>query len=437
LKKYLFTGLLLLFVSSILFTGCGALIALVSSIFGSQGGFLFIPFLGDGKIESSQTGKIPGMIMLFTNNPPSGYRALSGATVTITGVSSTTNSDGSFNITGIPVGIGRFTAEHPSYISITQDVPVADPNATGSTFTDFNVLGDGAVIPVGGTVQCMSYATSSNNSIITPPTTWSVTGDIGTIGASTGIFTATKGGTGLIKGVSGGGSKEVRVTVVNGTGTIYGKVIYNNQPVSHATVYVEAYNQYVYTDSDGHYNMPGVPAANIKVIGFVDYDTQNNTQGTPPQGKLETSGITKLVGTTTVNLGPNETKEANIVLLGAGNLTPVEGTPTAFPTQGTQTPTATPTATPTQTQTATPTINPSAPTITSVAQSGMEIRINGTNFGASTGTVTFNGTGIMVHSWLNGTDIWTDQPSVAGTYQVIVITSGGISSAPYSFTYTP
>jgi hypothetical protein len=138
LKRYLFSVLLLLVISSILFTGCGALVALISSVFGSQGGFIFIPFLGDEKINSSGTGKIPGMIMLYTNNPPANYKALAGATVTIAGISVTTNSDGSFTISGIPVGINRLTVEHQSYVSIAQNVPVSDPNSYNG-FTDFNI----------------------------------------------------------------------------------------------------------------------------------------------------------------------------------------------------------------------------------------------------------------------------------------------------------
>ncbi len=131
MKKSVLISLILLCLFLSTFYGCGALIALVSSIFGSQGGFIFIPFLGDEKMTSSQTGKLPGMIMLYSNNPPQSpveYKPLSGATVTIGGVSTVTKSDGSFYITGIATGLQKFTAEHPSYTSITQDVPVSDPN---------------------------------------------------------------------------------------------------------------------------------------------------------------------------------------------------------------------------------------------------------------------------------------------------------------------
>ena len=505
MKKYLFAGLLLLVVSSILFTGCGALVALVSSIFGSQGGFVFIPFLGDGKIESSGTGTNPGMIMLYTNNPPANYKALPGATVTIGGVSGNTNSDGSFHITGIPVGINRLTVEHTSYVSIAQDVPVADPNSYNG-YTDFKIIPSNHLLPIGigGTFQFSSYATGSNNTVIRPDTTWSVTGDIGTIGSNTGIFTATKAGSGFVHAVSGSSSAQVPVTVVAGTGTLYGHVTYNNQPDPNATVYVEGFGAYVKTDPNGYYFLPGVPSTNIKVIG---------------EGQ---TGVTKLTGTTEVNLGTGETKEANIVLVGAGTPTPSQGTPTTFPTQGSQTPTYTPTSGPvipvinsvspkpgTAGSTATinvsnvdpnattanttvtiggtsasivsitpvtrssnieaealitanivvtipnvtgesPVIvkingissasysyyvnpNPSAPTITSVSVDGTEIFIQGTNFGTNEGTVTFNGTNIAVHSWINGIQVWTDQPSTPGTYSVVVITAGGIHSAPYSF----
>ncbi len=500
MKKYLFSFLLLLVISSILFTGCGALVALVSSIFGSQGGFVFIPFLGDEKIESSGAGKTPGMIMVYTNNPPTNYKALSGATVTIAGISVTTNSDGSFTINGIPVGINRLTVEHQSYVSITQDVPVSDPNSY-SGFTDFKITPSNHLLPVGigGTFQFSSYATGSNNTVVRPDTTWSVTGDIGTIGTNTGIFTATKAGTGFVHAVSGNSSAQVPVTVVAGTGTVYGHVTYNNRPDPNATVRVEGFGAYVKTDPNGYYNLPGVPATNIKVTG----ESQ--------------SGATVLNGSTTVDLGTGETKEANIVLLGATS-TPSGGTPTTFPTQGSQTPTCTctPTSGPltpvinsvspkpgtaggtatislsnmdpnasTSNSTVTfggtnatiqsinvtgsainvtlpnrtgespviVTINgaasasypyyinadPNAPTITSVQThtSTSEIFIQGTNFGINEGTVTFNGTSASVNSWINGTEVWTGYPGAAGTYQVVVTTAGGVSSTPFTFTHTP
>ncbi len=502
MKRYLFSVLLLLVISSILFTGCGALVALISSVFGSQGGFVFIPFLGDEKINSSGTGKIPGMIMLYTNNPPANYKALAGATVTIAGISVTTNSDGSFTISGIPVGINRLTVEHQSYVSIAQDVPVSDPNSYNG-FTDFNITPSNHLLPIGigGIFQFSSYATGSNNTIVRPDTTWSVTGDIGTIGTNTGIFTATKAGTGYVNAVSGNSSARVPVTVVAGTGTLYGHVTYNNQGDPNATVHVEGFGAYVKTDPNGYYNLPGVPSTNIKVIG----ESQN--------------GATVLNGSTTVDLGTGETKEANIVLLGTGIPTPSGGTPTSFPTQGSPTATIAPTSTPTSgpltpvinsvspkpgiagtsasislsnmdpnatTANTTVTVggtsatissiniststiiitipnvtgespvivtingvasasysyyvnpNPTAPTITNVQThtSTSEIFIEGTNFGTNQGTVKFNGTLVPVNSWFS-TEAWTEYPGPAGTYQVIVITSGGVESAPFTFTHTP
>ncbi len=505
MKKYLFSVLLLLVISSILFTGCGALVALVSSIFGSQGGFIFIPFLGDEKIESSGTGKTPGMIMLYTNNPPTNYKALSGATVTIAGISVTTNSDGSFTISGIPVGINKLTVEHQSYVSITQDVPVADPNEYNG-FTNFNITPSNLLLPIGigGTFQFSSYATGSNNTIVRPATTWSVTGDIGTIGTNTGIFTATKAGTGYVHAVSGNSSAQIPVTVVPGTGTIYGHVTYNDRGDPNATVRVEGFGAYVKTDPNGYYNLPGVPATNIKVTG----ESQN--------------GVTILTGYTNVNLGTGETKEANIVLVGSGTPTPSGGTPTTFPTQGSQVPTCTATTGP-----ITPVINsvspkpgtagtsatinvsnvdPNAttanttvtiggtsativsitpvsrnsnieaaatisvnivvtipnvsgespvivtikgaessayayyvnaanvPVITNIIYESTEIHIVGQNFGpfSPLPTVTYNGVSTTVHSCLNGTDIWTDYPAAVGSAQVVVTTTGGLYSAPYS-----
>jgi hypothetical protein len=82
--------------------------------------------------------------------------------------------------------------------------------------------------------------------------------------------------------------------------------------------------------------------------------------------------------------------------------------------------------------------NPTAPTITNVQThtSTSEIFIEGTNFGTNQGTVKFNGTLVPVNSWFS-TEAWTEYPGPAGTYQVIVITSGGVESAPFTFTHTP
>ena len=63
------------------------------------------------------------------------------------------------------------------------------------------------------------------------------------------------------------------------------------------------------------------------------------------------------------------------------------------------------------------------------------VTIEGSNFGSSSGTVTFNGTTASTTSW-NTDEIQTKVPSGATTGPVVVRTSGGQSSAGVSFTVT-
>ena len=63
------------------------------------------------------------------------------------------------------------------------------------------------------------------------------------------------------------------------------------------------------------------------------------------------------------------------------------------------------------------------------------VTIEGSNFGTSSGTVTFNGTTASTTSW-DSNEIQTSVPSGATTGPVVVRTSGGQSSAGVSFTVT-
>jgi len=442
MKKYLLSSLLLLFISSILFTfyGCGALIALISSVFGSQGGFIFIPFLGDGKIESSQTGKNPGMIMLYTNNPPAGYGAASNATVTIAGTSVTTKSDGNFYITGLPVGINTLTAEHPSYISIAQEVPVIDPNANSTQFKDLKITPDKLLssVGIGGTFQFSAYGTGNEGTIVEPPVTWSVNSDIGTID-STGIFTAKKSGTGSVKAVSGGSSAEVPVTVSESTGTVFGTVTYNNIPLANAEVRVDGSSLYTITDSTGHYSLSSIPATSVKVIAK---DKANNREGSslatvPAGGQAEVNIVLLGIIPTAI---PTDIVPTPTVTPGGPTLTPTvtPGGPTLTPTVTPGGPTLTPTVTPggpTPTQTSTPTSipTPPPPVITNVVPMGPDASIQGMNFGFPPGgTVTFDSIPMTVTTW--GMNVITVTNPGSGTYTVVVTTQGGQQSEPYEAT---
>jgi RHS repeat-associated protein len=66
---------------------------------------------------------------------------------------------------------------------------------------------------------------------------------------------------------------------------------------------------------------------------------------------------------------------------------------------------------------------------------GMAVTISGSNFGASRGSVTFNGTAASPTTW-TATSITVNVPSGATSGNVIV-TAGGVASAGYSFTVGP
>ena len=63
------------------------------------------------------------------------------------------------------------------------------------------------------------------------------------------------------------------------------------------------------------------------------------------------------------------------------------------------------------------------------------VTIEGSNFGTTSGTVTFNGTTASTTSW-DTDEIQTSVPQGATTGPVVVRTSGGQSSAGVSFTVT-
>ncbi|MCY3758667.1 MAG: IPT/TIG domain-containing protein, partial [Acidobacteria bacterium] len=85
------------------------------------------------------------------------------------------------------------------------------------------------------------------------------------------------------------------------------------------------------------------------------------------------------------------------------------------------------------------TVTPPAPVISSLDPSsglvGAGVTIEGSNFGSSTGTVTFNGTSASTSSWATG-EIETTVPSGATSGNVVVTTSGGQASAGVAFTVT-
>lgn len=287
-RNFLIGFILLLCVSVygiINLTGCGALVALVSSIFGSQGGFVFIPFLSEDKLISEQSGTSTGMIVLYSNNPPSGYHGAEGATVTIGGVKGTTDGKGYFNLSGLPVGLNTLTVEYGSFVPIEQPVVVADPNGSSVSFSGFKVIPERLLCPVGigGTYQFSVYAADSNGNPVIPSATWSVEGDIGTV-SSTGIFTATKSGIGKVVAVNGSNRSEVSITVTDGSGTVKGAVTYNGNGLSGVKVKAENFTNYAITDGSGNYVLPGIPSNPVTVIATGTDGKSGTGYGSVPAG---------------------------------------------------------------------------------------------------------------------------------------------------------
>ncbi len=327
-RTFLFSLILILCLSVFVivnFIGCGAIAAIVSAVFGSQGGFIFIPFLSDDKLSGQQAGSGTGMIVLYSNNPPSGYHGAEGATVTIGGVKGTTDKNGSFNLSGLPVGVNTITVEYGSFVPIEQPVVIVDPNSSSAAFSNFKIIPDRLLCPVGigGTFQFTAYGTDSNGSPVEPPATWSVEGDIGTV-SSTGIFTAAKSGIGKVIAVNGSSRSEVGVTVTDGTGTVRGAVTCNGIGISGVKVKVENFTNYAVTDGSGNYSLPGIPSNPVTVIATgADGKSGTGYGSVPAGGEVEVNIVlTGAAVTATPVLTPGDIPRGDIT----GKIVEYDGT---------------------------------------------------------------------------------------------------------------
>jgi len=319
INRHFLTGFLLLLCISvyviITFTGCGALAALISAVFGSQGGFVFVPFLSDDKLSSEQSGTYTGMVVLYSNNPPPGYHAAEGAVVTIDGVKGTTDGKGYFYLSGLPAGLNSLTVEYGSFVSTEQPVMIPDPNGSTASFSNFNVIPERLLCPPGrgGTYQFGVYASDCNGNPVIPSATWSVEGDIGTV-SSTGIFTATKSGTGKVVAVNGTFRSEASITVTDSSGTVKGDVTCNGIGMSGVKVKAENFTNYAVTDSSGHYVLPGIPSNPVTLIATgTDGKTGTGYGVVPAGGEVEVNIVlTGSVATATPVITPGDIPRGNI-----------------------------------------------------------------------------------------------------------------------------
>ena len=278
MKKIVTLTLVLAFTMSVLLflSGCGAIIPFIASILSSKAGFLFIPLLKASAITANEGEKLPGMILLFENNPPEGYGPLSGAKVTIAGVTGFTDENGYFLLEEIPVGIQILRAEHPDYVSLQQEVVVDSPEAPTTSLSNFRIVDDDLLLSLRtGSTQLPqasfhfeAAADDAEGLTYKPDVSWIVNSPDATID-SEGIFQTEKDGTYTITATTSSGmtssqglnaSDTVNVRVENDIITIFGTVTYSNgQPLSNAYVSVENNNYFAVTDGYGNYELNGVP----------------------------------------------------------------------------------------------------------------------------------------------------------------------------------
>jgi len=283
MRNYLLYLIIFVIVCSIFLfsTGCAAILPVLQAILSSKAGFLFVPLLSDPGLTGAQNQKLPGMILLFENNPPEGYGPLPGATVAIEGVSTLTDESGYFLLENVPVGTHLLTASHPLYISIQQEVIVSGTEEPAG-MSNFRIL-DGSLLLSIETVATMltdttfhfeASALDPEGNAFQPAVSWSVDSPDATID-SNGIFTTTISGsynvTAIINSVSssqeGQVSDMVTVRVEEKVVSLFGTVTDSSgKPLPYVKVSVKDNNLFVTTDENGNYELPGVPASSVLIV---------------------------------------------------------------------------------------------------------------------------------------------------------------------------
>lgn len=135
-----------------------------------------------------------------------------------------------------------------------------------SEVTSLSISPASAKIGINQSVLFSAIAKDNSGKIVSVTTTWSFTGDVGSI-SSTGLFIAgSQEGTGKVKAVASGLSAEASVTVT-AKGWVVGRVLDSlGYKVQGLEVYLQGTSFSDYTDSNGNYSLSDVTAGDYMVF---------------------------------------------------------------------------------------------------------------------------------------------------------------------------
>jgi hypothetical protein len=252
------------------------------------------------------TGALNGTVVDISNNVP-----ISGATVSFSGGTTTTDGNGFYQFTNVAPGTYSVTASHSGFFSSTQSATVSSgatttlnfqlatggklagtvTNSSGSAISGATVMISGGSVPTSVTLTTSSTGAYATNFI--PVGTYTITV------SATGFTTQSKTAT-----VNTGQTTTVNFTLSagGGTGTLSGTVvnISNNAAISGATVSFSGGS--TTTNSSGFYQFTNVAAGTYNVTAshtgyFSSTQTATVSGGatTTLNFKLATGG--KLAGT--------------------------------------------------------------------------------------------------------------------------------------------
>src|SRR5579864_1070651 len=252
------------------------------------------------------TGALNGTVVDISNNVP-----ISGATVSFSGGTTTTNTNGVYQFTNVVPGTYSVTASHSGFFSSTQSATVSSGATTTLNFklaTGGKLAG--TVTDSSGAAVAGATVSISGGSVPTSVTlTTSSTGAYATNFIPVGTYTITVSATGFTTQSKNATVNTGQTTTVNftlsaggGTGTLSGTVvnISNNTAISGATVSFSGGS--TTTNSSGFYQFTNVAAGTYSVTashsGYFSSTHTTTVSGgatTTLNFKLATGG--KLAGT--------------------------------------------------------------------------------------------------------------------------------------------